>query len=71
MKSKDFKSKLVARAAARVQERGPKDRLPRAGRRTYVQRSSQVEGIGPWWTTSNSWQRGVYEWFKRMERSGD
>ena len=64
--SKDFKSKRVARIAARVQERGPKDHLPRAGRCTYVQLSSQEEGKGPWWTTDNSWQRGVYKWFKRM-----
>jgi hypothetical protein len=43
---------------------GPKDHLPRAGRRTYVRLSSQKEGRGPWWTTGNSWQRGVFKWFK-------
>ena len=65
IKSKDFKSKRVARAAARVQERGPKDHLPRAGRSTYVQLSSQAEGQGHPFIV-NSYQLGVYKWFKRM-----
>ena len=68
--SKAFKAKKLARDAARVRERGPKNHLPRAGRyvHMYVQRSAADEGRG---NAGNRWlaHRGVYKWFKRMGRA--
>ena len=68
--SKAFKAKKLARDAARVRERGPKNHLPRAGRyvHMYVQRSAADEGRG---NAGNRWfaHRGVYKWFKRMSRA--
>ena len=69
--SKTFKSKKVARdaARARVHARGPKNHLPRAGRCTYVQRSAADEGRANAGNHRMLEHRGVYKWFKRMSRA--
>ena len=73
--SKSFKSKKLARARTRVQQRGPKDHLPRAGRCAHVQQSSVVEGQGSAWQGRGGVQddghRGVFTWFKRMRRASE